>query len=253
MNKGWMDLLTEEAATEDAEKWINSLGKLFREMYYHFAEPISMKAPSSPLDLIEKTEPKEFFQRILSIFNLYPDNKYNSCSKYSMINDSIAIMALYLKQMYSYARGETIKNNKSDISRLIDHYCIVTRALALLYYDNLELDSDKIFENLISPRFVYARKVFKARSDIESAYNLSISSLDTKGIGVSPAHVALLGDVVYNYIIKLIKTNKLRAWKVDNTRYWEVDINDALKWLLNRPNCPDWLKDLLVQNSDRRS
>jgi len=238
-----MAMLTNEAAVEDANKWFISFGQLFREVYFRLAEPF--RDSLFPLYL-EDAKPEEIFQRVLATINLYPHPNIAPLEDIPVF-DTLKYLKYVLIEMYNYTRGEDI----SDLSRIditLTHYCIATRNLASFKFLPTELETDKVLESLISPRFAQALKMFRARITIESALNLTRKDIRTH---MDPTTLAILGGVAYTYIIKLIKTGKLSAWKEKNSKFWHIPVIDAVEWLLTRPNCPIWLKRYLKSHAQK--
>lgn len=233
----WNDLLTDTAAEEDAKKWFKSLGLIFTKIYFYFAEPFRHYL----FPVLERIEHEELFKRVLSVVNLYPYPGVNFIEEKPQFN-SLEMLIYTLRQMYSYVRGEDIRKPHL-IDATITNYCIATRLLAPVILSTPELETDKLFEKLVSPRFFYALKMFYARRRFEYALKFKFKGVESMGT-VDTVTLSELGGVSYPYIIKLIKTGKLKAKKAENGKHWEIDIIDAVEWLLTRPNCPNWLKKL---------
>lgn len=250
MSKGWADLLTDDAALEDTHRWFASFGQIFKNIYLRLGEPFRYFI----FPYMDKIQPEEMFQRVLSVANLYPHHKNNNQLEFSISNevnieppvfDSFNNLYQSIKCVYSYARGDLDVYYYNNTDYTIKNYCYVIKQMSSFHITLSELDktSNKILETLISPRFVYALNMYNARKDIEGAYNMRIEENDFNA-SITPTTLATIGNVSYQYIIKLIKTHKLNAWKEKGTNFWEIALDDSLKWLLSRPNPPEWIKKL---------
>lgn len=241
----WDWEFTEGAAIEDTKRWFQSLGKIFKDIYFRLAEPFR----DSIFPIIESMSPEEIFQRVLSVVYLYPSPVIKQEENTPLFN-SFEYMWHIVRDMYFYARGDDIPN-ANTVSVAISYYCIVTRKLAAFRLSPPEMESDKVFTTLISPRFTRALNLFTARYTVENAFHQYLSGVDTIVASINPATLALLGNVAYTYIIKLIRIGKISAFKEKNTKAWLIPIMEAVEWLLTRSDCPPWLKNL-VENSTAR-
>lgn len=267
----WIKEITDEAAQEDADRFIEVMGSVFKEIFKSL-----LLIPS-----LEEKRPKEILDDIFKILlHYYNNNLSNKKSELDEFCDA-------LKAIYSYARGEAKSNNMDSAKDMIERWSYVLRKLLASFkiYDSkpkfdrlkhieISVESEKVFSKAISVRFTEALKMFRIRNHIERAYFLkmvgdkkALIELSKEGQGVdffnekgeitvegvkalelaysiSSSDLAYLASVHYTYIIKLIRTNKMPACKDNDSKFWQIPILGAVYWLRTRPNSPKWIYNL---------
>jgi len=239
------ELLTPEAAQEDTELWIDYFGRCVQEVYQYFSEPVR----DMYWQFLDQTSPKQILRYFLSAVNLDPINEKGDQEKRYLkddLNNNYPVfgilenLKIVVQSMYAYARGENISDGAINYaSEVISWYVQLTEKLSPMQALGMRRGEEAL-ENFISPRFAYAYKMFRIRLHLTH-----LMIVPTSGNGISPPDLATVAGVAYTYIIKLIKTKKLTAYKSELSKNWIIPGKDAINWLTARPNCPKWVHQLL--------
>ncbi|MDK2784778.1 MAG: hypothetical protein PWR11_644 [Bacillota bacterium] len=250
--------LTPEAAREDAEFFLTSWAVLIREMYLDLAEPFR-----DFLHLVyEDMPPKEFLVRFLAAAGLaehpeilppapsperFTDPKERDA--FRMFYRLDAFVPVVFDSLYRYATGGKSSEEQLEVFEKILHNFLYLSGPAFVFRmgkkaDRAEVEY-KLLSDKVSPRFAFAVRLYRARREFERALLWSLLSGNPKLVPISAPSLALLSGLSYTYIIKLIKTGKLSAWKTDGS--WRISAIDAVRFLEAREDTPKWLRQVIVE------
>lgn len=264
MWKHWEPLLTEEAAREDAERFTTSLARILREVIVYY-----MLFPSDihflyrhRKEQLEQLSEKDFLNAIFHAMGV-------------MI-DAFELLKFSLRKIYAYASGAE-ENDKEEIDsagELVDMWGMMLWKLYMVfdphqstYIDftspvvEINIQTQEVFAKTVSLRFMHALRMYRLRRRIEKAvaflrehrYLQERSTLfqnfqENPGLipmlTISPSSLAFLANVSYPYITKLIREQKLHAYKQPDSRFWAIPVREAIAFAVNRDDCPGWLKRL---------
>ncbi|MEW6727069.1 MAG: hypothetical protein AB1327_08950 [Bacillota bacterium] len=241
--------LSAEAAKEDAEKLVQAFGQIFREALLELAEPFR----EFVYPWLDYVPADDLFCRILASVGLGVHQDIDPrLLGMDFQFDLPAYIKVVLPHIYQYAAGQEEKPLPERDATSFTRILSVLRKLGPVKYPLFTSRPGREFEmglynDLVSPRFGFAVSHFTARRRFEVAYTFRSVFPWPKAGTVSPRSLAVVANVSYSYIMKLIKTGKLRAVKLEPISVWEIPIEDAVKWLCSRKdaeNLPNWLKRL---------
>ncbi len=250
--------LTEEEAKADGERLINSLADAFTAPLRKLAEPFA----GNKATLVFKTGGRVLFERTLAALELIPGAEVKLPEPFTA-QDLIETLKTAVLDMYAYCNGEDRDPEPINVAMggcywyLSDYFARSVK---------LRKSYDELFEEKIGPRFAAGYRMFKARENFESAFKYECQCFeqarhpavyferDNENLipaSVTPTNLALVGGVVYTYIIKLIRADKMRAFKV---RFeWMIPFEAAIEWLSDRDDIPDWTKLLIERYDDQKA
>ncbi len=260
--------LTEETAGEDAALLINALAKVcasfLRALAASFEKPtVSCERPAKADAFVNNASEIDIFFRVLQSVGLTPNSQLPG-NVIPGVKDAIGVA---VKKMYAHANGEaqfndltityTFANGENVIAYVDD---IIMSCYYILAGHFIKIvkpltSYNDLFEEYISPRFAYAWRNYDARSSFEATFNsaraqgkLQVSDEDIEDnviLSITPSDIAIICDVAYSYIIKLIKMDRIKAFKKHHE--WFIPIVEAMKWMSGRDDTPAWARSLIDQ------
>lgn len=235
-----MYVLDREAAEEDAQKYISRCGELIRKILYAFA----VGPKRYILENIASMTGEDILVRFFYGFGLAPiqDTYFSEVEGFLHV-DILELIKHTFIQGYQYAAGKDIPVIQVEgFIKLSNIFTELTAGLEGYIYmqKSGRLIEDNILE-LISDRYAHAVALVKARSFFSTSVVFA-KQIDPNSKGITPRILYTLAGVTNGYIMQLIREGKLPAEKRDGL--WYISTLDALTWLKNRDNCPDWVKKL---------
>jgi hypothetical protein len=245
--------LTPEAAREDAQLFLLAWDRFIRRMYFDLADPVR----DFLYRVYESLPPKEFLIRFLAAAGLatHPDIlppalpihqpepiKNRDAPRWSC--DYAALATVAVEAVYRYAQGgEPYPEGLHAFEKMLHNFLYLSGPAFVFRLgkkaDRAEVEH-KLLSEKVSPRFAFAVRLYRARRNFEHSLKWSLVLADPGLASVSAPSLALLSGLSYSYIIKLIKTGRLPARKVEGT--WHIPVVDAAKFLAEREDCPEWLR-----------
>jgi len=210
-------MLTNTAAAEDAKLICEKIGNFLLKYIHsiHHIPPKHYEVGAEKVSFI--ITGKDFLKEIENLVEI----------------DYLAVYTHNISLLYSYARGEMTP--ETDIQRFVaftyeSELEIIYNYIANIFFMSAAVIETKIpihdiasldMLQKICPRITYGLRVALARRELYLA-------LKDEGF-VSPASIALLSDVVYTYIIKVIKQGIIQAEK--HNRQWQIPAKEALEFV----------------------
>lgn len=239
--------LNKQAARDDCDKYIQKIG----EFYTDIILDITVSQKEFVWGKLEEMPPNEVISRLLFGFNLTDiDGKYGSDIDPDMFKNLPAInlfetLRLVFVKAYDYAAGgeEIDVSTKEAFQRLALVYTKLSAAQggSIHIQKKGRMVEDTILEQ-VSPRYAYVVSLFSARSNFTVSVQFARIAPDPSTVCTTPRVLYTLAGVTNGYIMQLIRENRLPAEKKHGV--WHIQALPALEWLLQRKNCPNWIRQL---------
>jgi len=250
--------LTEAAALEDCERFLTSLGNLFKELFYRLGEPVR----DIIFPYLDEVPAKTLLRRTLAAVGLSVDPEVKppcrslpkdfseeELDSFRFRVDILAYAPHIFSFVYKFATGVSEKEIP-ECNEYQIYFANWLQALERLAFFDFPVPhttrrevEDYMYSKLVSPRFAYALRLYSARSSFVNSYKWTVITGNPRLYAVSAQSLAHVAQISYSYVIKLIKQERFNAFK-EKGGIWRIPVLEAVEFLLERPNCPQWVKEL---------